>query len=170
MSSIPKTLLHTSTHRPMRALGQWHRAVGEKPFIERDEAGRDDLIALRSTLIAEEVQEVLEALRNYAVTKVMDDHFEAHPETALFGPPHFVEAPHWYAALAKELADVLYVVYGTADLLEIPLEAVFAEVHRSNMSKVGPNGEVTRREDGKILKPATYREADVHGALTGEWL
>jgi predicted HAD superfamily Cof-like phosphohydrolase len=154
----------------MASLRQWHRAVGEKRFIERDAAGRDDLIALRSTLIAEEVQETLEALRNYAVTKMMDDHFEAHPETALFGPPHFVEAPHRYEALAKELADVLVVIYGTADLLEIPLEAVFAEVMRSNMSKVGPDGQVIRREDGKILKPDTYREADVHGAITGEWL
>jgi predicted HAD superfamily Cof-like phosphohydrolase len=153
----------------MASVRQWHKAVGEKKFVDRDDAGRDDLIALRSTLIAEEAQEVLEALQNYAVTKVMDDHFEAHPETALFGPPHFVEAPHRYEALAKELADLLYVVYGTADLLEIPLEAVFAEVHRSNMSKV-VNGQVIRREDGKILKPDTYREADVHGALTGEWL
>jgi predicted HAD superfamily Cof-like phosphohydrolase len=153
----------------MASVRQWHKAVGEKKFVDRDDAGRDDLIALRSTLIAEEAQEVLEALQNYAVTKVMDDHFEAHPETALFGPPHFVEAPHRYEALAKELADLLYVVYGTADLLEIPLEAVFAEVHRSNMSKV-VNGQVIRREDGKILKPDNYREADVHGALTGEWL
>jgi predicted HAD superfamily Cof-like phosphohydrolase len=153
----------------MAALRQWHRAVGEKRFIERDAAGRDDLIALRSTLIAEEAQETLEALRNYAVTKMMDDHFEAHPETSVLSL-HVVEAPQRYEALAKELADLLYVVYGTADLLEIPLEAVFAEVHRSNMSKVGPDGQVIRREDGKILKPDTYREADVHGAITGEWL
>jgi predicted HAD superfamily Cof-like phosphohydrolase len=153
----------------MRALGQWHRAVGEKPFIERDDAGRDDLIALRSTLIAEEVQETLEALLNYRKAQIMDDHFEANPGLGVTGL-HVVEAPRWYEALAKELADVLYIVYGTADLLEIPLEAVFAEVHRSNMSKVGPDGQVIRREDGKILKPDTYREADVHGALTGEWL
>lgn len=171
MSSIPKTLLHTSTHRPMRALGQWHRAVGEKPFIERDEAGRDDLIALRSTLIAEEVQEALEALLNYRKAQIMDDFIESSP-TSHFLPGRgesAPEGPRWYEALAKELADVLYVVYGTADLLEIPLEAVFAEVHRSNMSKV-VDGKVIRREDGKVLKPATYREADVHGALTGEWL
>jgi predicted HAD superfamily Cof-like phosphohydrolase len=152
----------------MEAVRQWHQAVGEKPFIERDEAARDDLISLRSTLITEEVQEALEALLNYRKTQIMDDYFEANPAATITGL-HTVEAPYRYAALAKELADVLYVVYGTADLLEIPLEAVFAEVHRSNMSKV-VDGEVIRREDGKILKPDTYREADVHGALTGEWL
>jgi predicted HAD superfamily Cof-like phosphohydrolase len=153
----------------MKSLRQWHEAVGEKPFIERDAAGRDDLIALRSTLIAEEAQEVLEALLNYRKTQIMDDYFEDNPAASVTGL-HVVEAPRWYEALAKELADLLYVVYGTADLLEIPLEAVFAEVHRSNMSKVGPDGQVLRREDGKILKPSTYREADVRGALTGEWL
>lgn len=155
----------------MAAVRQWHRAVGEKPFIERAERERDDLIALRSELIAEETQEALEALLNYRKAQIMDDFAQASPTALLFpgGKPD-PEAPHWYEALAKELADVLYVVYGTAELLEIPLEAVFAEVHRSNMSKVGPNGEVIRREDGKILKPDAYREADVHGALTGEWL
>jgi predicted HAD superfamily Cof-like phosphohydrolase len=142
--------------------------VGESRFIERDDAGRDDLVALRSTLIAEEVQEALEALLNYRKTQIMDDYFKANPDARVTGL-HVDEAPHWYEALAKELADVLYVVYGTADLLEIPLEQVFAEVHRSNMSKVGPDGTVLRREDGKILKPDTYREADVHGAITGEW-
>jgi predicted HAD superfamily Cof-like phosphohydrolase len=152
----------------MAAVRQWHQAVGEKPFIERDEAGRDGLVALRSTLIEEEVQEALEALLNHRKAQIMDDHFEDNPGLRITGL-HVVEAPYWYEALAKELADILYVVYGTADLLEIPLEAVFAEVHRSNMSKV-VNGEVIRREDGKILKPDSYREADVHGALTGEWL
>jgi predicted HAD superfamily Cof-like phosphohydrolase len=153
----------------MRAVKEWHKAVGETPFIERNEKDRDDLIALRSTLIAEEAQEALEALLNYRKSQIMDDHFEANPGT-LFGTRHVVEAPHWYEALAKELADVLYVVYGTADLLDIPLEAVFAEVHRSNMSKIGLNGEVIRREDGKILKPDSYRPADITGALTGRWL
>uniref|UniRef100_A0AAU3IBW5 Uncharacterized protein n=1 Tax=Streptomyces sp. NBC_01393 TaxID=2903851 RepID=A0AAU3IBW5_9ACTN len=156
----------------MAALRQWHRAVGEKYFIDRNEAGRDDLIALRSSLIAEEVQEALEALLNHRKAQIMDDFIQASP-TSRFLPGRgesAPEAPRWYEALAKELADVLYVIYGTADLLEIPLEAVFAEVHRSNMSKVGPDGQVLRREDGKILKPTNYREADVHGAVTGEWL
>ncbi|MFE9525121.1 MazG nucleotide pyrophosphohydrolase domain-containing protein [Streptomyces sp. NPDC006631] len=152
----------------MDAVRQWHEAAGEARFVERGDAERDQLIALRTALISEEVREVLEALRNYAVTKMMDDHFESHPEMTILGL-HVVEAPRWYEALAKELADVLYVVYGTADLLEIPLEAVFAEVHRSNMTKV-VDGQVIRREDGKILKPDSYKEADVHGALTGEWL
>lgn len=65
--------------------------------------------------------------------------------------------------VAKELADLLYVVYGTIvthGLTEV-MESVFAEVHRSNMSKVWEDGTVHRREDGKIIKPPTYSPADL---------
>ena len=39
--------------------------------------------------------------------------------------------------IAKELADILYVVYGTIleHGLQDKIEAIFEEVHRSNMSK-----------------------------------
>ncbi len=58
--------------------------------------------------------------------------------------------------MAKELADLLYVVYGTAVSLGIDIEPVFKEVHRSNMSKVGGY----KREDGKWVKPPTYSPAN----------
>lgn len=69
------------------------------------------------------------------------------------------------AHIAKELADVLYVVYGAAVTYGIDLDAVFEEVHRSNMTKLHPDGTVRRREDGKILKPDTYEEANVKKIL-----
>ncbi len=59
--------------------------------------------------------------------------------------------------MAKELADLLYVVYGTAVSLGIDMEPVFNEVHRSNMSKVGGY----KREDGKWIKPPTYSPANI---------
>ena len=58
--------------------------------------------------------------------------------------------------IAKELADVLYVVYGTAVTYGIDMAPIFAEVHRANMSK----RDGTRRLDGKWLK-STYSPADV---------
>jgi predicted HAD superfamily Cof-like phosphohydrolase len=60
-------------------------------------------------------------------------------------------------AIAKELADLLYVVYGTAVSYGIDMEPIFREVHRSNMSKVGGY----KREDGKWVKPASYSPAAV---------
>lgn len=63
--------------------------------------------------------------------------------------------------VAKELADLLYVVYGTAVSYGVDMDPVFREVHRSNLSKVGGY----KREDGKWVKPPTYSPADVKPLL-----
>lgn len=78
----------------------------------------------------------------------------------------FQEAMHSrdLPAMAKELADVLYVVYGTAVSLGIDMEPVFKEVHRSNMSKVGGY----KREDGKWVKPPTYSPASLDNILEAQ--
>jgi predicted HAD superfamily Cof-like phosphohydrolase len=65
--------------------------------------------------------------------------------------------------LVKELCDLLVVTFGTivecgySDLIE----DAFAEVMRSNMSKLGADGKPIYREDGKILKGPNYSEADI---------
>ena len=63
--------------------------------------------------------------------------------------------------IAKELADLLYVVYGTAVSYGIDMGPVFSEVHRSNMSKVGGY----KRDDGKWVKPPTYSAAAIEPIL-----
>ncbi|MCS0605743.1 hypothetical protein NX794_31745 [Streptomyces sp. LP11] len=67
--------------------------------------------------------------------------------------------------LAHELADVVYVAYGTALVHGIDLDEVIAEIHRANMSKLGPDGQVARRADGKVLKGEHYRAPDVSAVL-----
>jgi len=67
-------------------------------------------------------------------------------------------------AAAKELADLLYVVYGTAVSCGIDMEPVFREVHRSNMTKVGGY----KRADGKWVKPSTYSPADLRTILSSQ--
>lgn len=49
--------------------------------------------------------------------------------------------------------------------LEIPIIAVFNEVHRSNMSKLTAEGTVLYREDGKVLKSDLYSPPDIRGVL-----
>jgi predicted HAD superfamily Cof-like phosphohydrolase len=68
------------------------------------------------------------------------------------------------ACIAKEMADLLYVVYGTAVSYGIEMDPVFREVHRSNMSKVGGY----KREDGKWVKPASYSPAAIEPILAGQ--
>ena len=67
-------------------------------------------------------------------------------------------------AIAKELADLLYVVYGTAVSYGIDMAPVFREVQRSNMSKVGGY----KRDDGKWVKPPTYSPARIEPILESQ--
>lgn len=67
--------------------------------------------------------------------------------------------------VADGLADVLYVVLGTAAAYGIDARAAFDEAHRSNMTKATWDEEkqefvVIKSPSGKILKPDTYSPAD----------
>jgi predicted HAD superfamily Cof-like phosphohydrolase len=66
--------------------------------------------------------------------------------------------------IARELADVVYVAYGTAVSYGIDLDAVLAEVHRANMSKIGPSGRPVIRS-GKVQKGEWFRPPDVAAVL-----
>jgi len=68
-------------------------------------------------------------------------------------------------AVADALADIVYVACGTAHVLGIPFDEVFAEVHRANMSKLDADGKPVLRADGKVLKGPSYVPPDVAGAL-----
>ncbi|PZO59202.1 MAG: nucleotide pyrophosphohydrolase [Leifsonia xyli] len=68
-------------------------------------------------------------------------------------------------AVADALGDIVYVAYGAALTYGIDLDAVLREVHRANMSKLGPDGEPLLREDGKVLKPPSYVAPDVRRVL-----
>lgn len=58
---------------------------------------------------------------------------------------------------ADAIGDLLYVVYGAALAFGIDADAVLAEVHRSNMTKLGEDGKPIYREtDGKVLKGPNF--------------
>ena len=89
---------------------------------------------LRHDLIAEELHEFMMAAQDGSLVKVAD-----------------------------AIADLLYVVYGTAVSYGIDIEPVFAEVHRSNMSKGDP--EIIRAPNGKVLKGANWSPPDIEEKL-----
>lgn len=74
----------------------------------------------------------------------------------------FFEALRWgdRVFIAKEASDLIYVVVGTLIELGIPFNEVFAALQTSNMTKVGADGQVSRREDGKILKGEHFQPAE----------
>ncbi|MEW2283398.1 MazG nucleotide pyrophosphohydrolase domain-containing protein [Streptomyces sp. NPDC047841] len=120
---------------PAGLVREFHRAFGLDARSTPTEVD-PELAAHRGELLAEEAAEAA--------------------EVAVEGP---------LDRLAHELADVVYVAYGTALVHGIDLDEVIAEIHRANMSKRGPDGTVARRADGKVLKGEHYRAPDVSAVL-----
>ena len=95
-----------------------------------------DTVALRIELISEELNEFWDACEQKDIVGVAD-----------------------------ALADILYVTYGAGHAFGVDLDKCFAEVQRSNMSKLGEDGKPIYREDGKILKGPNYSEPDLKSVL-----
>ena len=66
---------------------------------------------------------------------------------------------------ADALADMVYVIYGTALSFGIDLDAVLTEVHRSNMSKLGDDGMPLYKPNGKVAKGPLFSKPDIAQVL-----
>lgn len=84
---------------------------------------------LRYNLMKEENEEYLEAVQNNDIVEIAD-----------------------------ALGDMLYILCGTIieHGLQHKIEEVFDEIQRSNMSKLGEDGNPIYREDGKVMKGPNY--------------
>ncbi|WP_033956092.1 nucleoside triphosphate pyrophosphohydrolase family protein [Psychroserpens jangbogonensis] len=69
--------------------------------------------------------------------------------------------------IADALGDMLYILCGTIieHGLQHKIEEVFDEIQRSNMSKLGEDGEPIYREDGKVLKGPNYFKPKIQEIL-----
>jgi predicted HAD superfamily Cof-like phosphohydrolase len=69
--------------------------------------------------------------------------------------------------IADALGDQLYILFGTIlkHGLQHKIEAIFDEIHRSNMSKLDENGKPIFREDGKVLKSNLYFRPNINQFL-----
>lgn len=125
---------------------EFHAAFNDKNDPDVPTIPENDVRYLRATLIVEEFKECLPEMGLYLFDKNIN--FGDNKEVNIIN-------------LAKELADLLYVTYGTAAAYGIPIDEVYREVHRSNMSKLGEDGKPIYREDGKVLKGPNYSPADI---------
>lgn len=94
---------------------------------------------LRIGLIQEELEELIWAIRDKDIVEVAD-----------------------------ALTDILYVTYGAGLAFGIDLDKCFAEVQRSNMTKLGSDGKPIYREDGKIQKGPNYDPPNLKKVLFPE--
>lgn len=66
---------------------------------------------------------------------------------------------------AKEMADLIYVLAGAFLAFGIDMDAVFKEVHRSNLSKLGEDGRPIYNDIGKVQKGPNYSPAQIKPLL-----
>lgn len=111
-----------------------------------------ELLQLRFKLIFEELNE-------------LSAEFGYELKAELISNTSFDNSKLDIANIGKELADILYVINGFADNMGLPMNEIFKEVHRSNMSKLDDDGKPVYRPDGKILKGNNYSPADIKTVL-----
>ena len=72
--------------------------------------------------------------------------------------------------VADALGDMLYILCGTIieHGLQYKIEEVFNEIQRSNMSKLGGDGNPIYREDGKVLKGPNYFKPKIEEILNSK--
>ncbi|RYD61963.1 MAG: hypothetical protein EOP83_15795 [Verrucomicrobiaceae bacterium] len=71
------------------------------------------------------------------------------------------EENHDLVEIADALIDIIYIALGTGVSYGLPMDELFEEVHRSNMSKLGEDGKPVYREDGKVMKGPNYSRPDL---------
>jgi predicted HAD superfamily Cof-like phosphohydrolase len=122
-----------------RNVAEFHRIFGShREPLPTLDVG-DDVLELRERLLREEFGEYLDAITDRNLVEVAD-----------------------------ALADLVYVAYGAAVAYGIDLDAVLAEVHRSNLTKLDADGRPIVRADGKMLKSELYEPPDVAGVLAAQ--
>jgi len=147
------------------AVREFHKTFDPESLAEAPQMPSLESAQLRVRLMIEELDEVGAAMRLYYEGKQ--------------------NAGDALVEVAQELADLLYVTYGTAITMGIELDPILQAVHEANMSKVWttqeieehvfePNSKIVGhtdgrwivyRPDGKILKPPSYTKPDIADAL-----
>jgi predicted HAD superfamily Cof-like phosphohydrolase len=122
------------TKTTLEQVREFHETYG-LPVEAEPHIADEKTNALRINLLAEELEELQEALRAGDIVEVLD-----------------------------ALTDLQYVLDGAylSFGLHSVKTAAFDEVHASNMSKLGEDGKPIRREsDGKVLKGPNYWAPDL---------
>lgn len=118
----------------LKAVQEFHEAFGLGVQQKPIAELSESKIKLRYDLMAEENDEYLEAAKDNDLVEVAD-----------------------------ALGDMLYILCGTIleHGMQYKIEEVFEEIQKSNMSKLGANGEPIYREDGKVMKGPNYFKPNI---------
>ena len=110
-----------------------------KVFMEacdQTETGLGEQSALYMKLIAEEYSELIDGYKNKDLVEIAD-----------------------------ACADLKWVIEGLEHTLNIPQQEVWNEVSRSNLAKIGSDGKVHKRADGKVMKPEGWTPPNIKAII-----
>ena len=124
--------------KPIKAVTEFHNAFGLSVELKPKADLPSPITELRYNLMKEENEEYLEAVKSNDLIEIGD-----------------------------ALGDMLYILCGTiiSHGFQDKIEALFDEIQRSNMSKLGDDGKPIYREDGKVLKGPNYFKPDIKKIL-----
>ena len=124
--------------KPIRAVTKFHKAFGLGLEFKPNANLPSEITELRYKLMKEENEEYLEAVKSNDLIEIAD-----------------------------ALGDMLYILCGTiiSHGFQNKIEALFDEIQRSNMSKLGSDGKPIYREDGKVLKGPHYFKPNIEKIL-----
>jgi predicted HAD superfamily Cof-like phosphohydrolase len=120
-------------YRQIKDIKEFQKAFGCN-VQEQPYIPSKEISTLRISLLLEEVQELVKAKEDEDIVEITD-----------------------------AIVDIMYIILGTACEYGVIdyLPAAWDLVHRNNMTKVGPDGKVQRRPDGKIMKPENYVKVEL---------
>ena len=122
-------IFHSKMQKQINAVKEFHTSFGLGVSYEMKGDLGEQKNRLRFNLMKEENEEYLESVQNNDLIEIAD-----------------------------ALGDMLYILCGTIleHGLQHKIEEVFDEIQRSNMSKLGEDGNPIYREDGKVMKGPNY--------------
>ncbi|PDH44150.1 MAG: hypothetical protein CND43_03185 [Flavobacteriales bacterium MED-G15] len=124
--------------KELDAVAEFHDSFGIESKNSPTIQIPEETVMLRYNLMKEENEEYLEAAQNKDIIEVAD-----------------------------ALGDMLYILCGTilSHGMQHKITEVFNEIQRSNMSKLGADGNPIYRADGKVLKGPNYFKPDIKSIL-----
>ena len=124
--------------KPIKSVTEFHNAFRLSVEHKPKSDISSEITELRYNLMKEENEEYLQAVKSNDLIEIGD-----------------------------ALGDMLYILCGTiiSHGFQDKIEAIFDEIQRSNMSKLGADGKPIYREDGKVLKGPNYFKPDIEKIL-----
>lgn len=167
-----RAYLQRHTKNPMQeAIEEFMRRCDQE-VAEYPQIPEDEIVTLRIRLMVEELLGKIEP----PVEHIRDEDDHRYTRLLVQNKSDELIASMLngdLVGIADGLADVLYVVIGTAVAYGIDIQEVFDEVHRSNLSKTVWDEEqqrwhIEKDEFGKGIKPDTYSPASIEPIIENQ--